>query len=84
MEVTNKELVSAGNLKPNFSATTIMYPIRYKQFNRSLVAVYLTSKLKEAIEAKIAKNMDPYNKNKMVRSLVPILEAIEKIEKGKE
>jgi hypothetical protein len=87
MEVTNKELVSAGNLKPNFSATTIMYPIRYKQFNRSLVAVYSTSKLREAIEAKIAKiakNMDPYNKNKMVRSLVPILEAIEKIEKGKE
>jgi hypothetical protein len=84
MEVTNKELVYAGNLKPSFSATTIMYPIRYKQFNRSLVAVYLTSKLKEAIEAKIAKNMDTYNKNKMIKSLVPILEAIDKIEKGKE
>jgi hypothetical protein len=28
--------------------------------------------------------MDPYNKNKMIKSLVPILEAIDKIEKGKE
>jgi hypothetical protein len=84
MEVTNKELVSAGNLKPNFSATTIMYPIRYKSLNKTLVAVYLTSKLKEAIETKIAKNMDPYNKNKMVKSLVPVLKAIEKMEKGKE
>jgi hypothetical protein len=84
MEVTNKELVSAGNLKPNFSATTIMYPIRYKSFNKTLVAIYSTSKLREAIEAKIAKNMDPYNKHKMIKSLVPILEAIDKIEKGKE
>jgi hypothetical protein len=84
MEVTNKELVSAGNLKPNFSATAIMYPIRYKIFNKTLVAIYSTSKLREAIEAKIAKNMDPYNKNKMIKSLVPILEAIDKIEKGKE
>jgi hypothetical protein len=84
MEVTNKELVSAGNLKPNFSATTIMQPIRYKQFNKSLVAVYITNGLREEIEARIARNMNQHNMDKMMKSLVPILKAIEKIEKGKE
>jgi hypothetical protein len=84
MEVTNKELVSAGNLKLNFSATTIMQPIRYKQFNKSLVAVYITSRLREEIEARIKRNMNQNNRDKMMKSLVPILKAIEKIEKGKE
>jgi hypothetical protein len=83
MEVTNKELVSAGKLKPNFSATTIMQPIRYKQFNKSLVAVYITSGLREEIEARIVRNMNQHNRDKMMKSLVPVIKAIDKIEKGK-